>query len=91
MKYTLDHQHFHHKNSDTPGNRDLLDFAGRIDAFPSLLFAMQAALGIRSSRGHETKIPEAQVSSGLKKAGILEFRYSFDRPAEPQGWPRSLP
>jgi hypothetical protein len=34
---------------------------------------------------------EAQVSSGLKKAGILEFRYSFDRPAEPQGWQRSLP
>jgi hypothetical protein len=36
------------------------------------------------------KSQEAQVSSELKKAGILEFRYSFDRPAEPQGWQRSL-
>ena len=33
---------------------------------------------------------EAQESSELKRAGILEFRYSFDRPAEPQGWHRSL-
>lgn len=40
--------------------------------------------------GHRETSQGATKTSKLKRAGILEFRYSFDRPAKPQGWHRSL-